>query len=357
MAKYGKVNGPYFDNGIPVGVRISEYDDSGNLISKKSVGYKKYLAGVEKGEFQYLEPPHLRKRPTVITTYHPDLKPRITRLCLKCEEPFPINTGNKHRVFCSVVCGKAFRKNKAAPKYCRAGYVVIPIRSSSAKNSEVSHFIVVDMKNKRDGMLLIRKSDVTDTVKTDINGVLHLTINFDSSKGLRVRKPRSHGKLFLVTDSGILISRRSKSILSMTLSATGYMTHASKIGGRRGTPICVKIHRLVAEAFVDNPLNKPFVNHLDGVKTNNHFSNLEWCDSSENVRRAYDTGLIARKSAYSNHASKMTPVKMAHLHALVADGSKSLAGMARELGVSKRTVFDIVKGKSYIGYGPRSTSY
>lgn len=66
MAKYGKVNGPYFDNGIPVGVRISEYDDSGKLISRKSIGYKKYLAGVDKGEHQYLTPPHLSKRPADI---------------------------------------------------------------------------------------------------------------------------------------------------------------------------------------------------------------------------------------------------------------------------------------------------
>jgi hypothetical protein len=48
----------------------------------------------------------------------------------------------------------------------------------------------------------------------------------------------------------------------------------------------VSVHRMVATCFCENPLDKPFVNHIDGNKLNNNASNLEWVTHSENMRHA-----------------------------------------------------------------------
>ncbi len=51
------------------------------------------------------------------------------------------------------------------------------------------------------------------------------------------------------------------------------------------------IHRLMCQGFIENPMNKPYVNHIDGNKQNNNLSNLEWATPRENSKHAVDTGL------------------------------------------------------------------
>ena len=60
-----------------------------------------------------------------------------------------------------------------------------------------------------------------------------------------------------------------------------------------------RVHRLVAEAFIEKIEGKDIINHIDGNKSNNLVSNLEWCTSSENNKHAFDTKLRENKKTYT----------------------------------------------------------
>lgn len=91
---------------------------------------------------------------------------------------------------------------------------------------------------------------------------------------------------YFISDCGKVFSKSKQ--LKTYFTKTGYEAiHLRKNSMR----FHKTIHRLVAETFIDNTLNKSEVNHIDGNKSNNHVSNLEWVTSSENKRHARDTGL------------------------------------------------------------------
>ena len=94
------------------------------------------------------------------------------------------------------------------------------------------------------------------------------------------------------------------------------------------------VHVLVANAFIDNPENKPQVNHIDGDKLNNYVSNLEWCTASENQRHAVMTGLSRRYFGDDNWQTKVTDAQVIEIRAMRKAGAK-LREICDQYGISE----------------------
>ena len=106
----------------------------------------------------------------------------------------------------------------------------------------------------------------------------------------------------------------------------------------------IAVHRMVAIAFIENPENKEFVNHIDGNKINNRVDNLEWVTASENSIHAVATGLSPIGEAKT--LAKLTEKDVLAIQAAFEAGEKDFV-LARRYGVTSGVISSIRLGKTW----------
>lgn len=112
------------------------------------------------------------------------------------------------------------------------------------------------------------------------------------------------------------------------------------------------VHRFVAEAFVENPNNLPYVNHKDESRTNNNADNLEWCTQGYNVQ--YGTAEIRRRETYTKNLSRNSLVKrvaQCDMNGNIIKIWPSMRSIERELGFLHDGISLCCNGKREVSYG------
>lgn len=155
--------------------------------------------------------------------------------------------------------------------------------------------------------------------------------------GVLWREVKGYEGLYDVSSDGKVYSRRSKKVLRGSPIPGGYLTVALHAGGGQKTRT---IHRLVCEAFHRNPHGKPTVNHIDGVKTNNRASNLEWATHKENTANGVERGTI---TGVPRKLDEPTRDEIRTLYR----GGQTMRGIAALHGVTHKTVSNIVKERPH----------
>lgn len=140
-----------------------------------------------------------------------------------------------------------------------------------------------------------------------------------------------------VSNQGRLRNRETLKILKCRFNKGGYK-RINSVNPSTKKVDTLKVHRIVATTFIPNPLSKPHVNHINGIKTDNRVENLEWVTDKENnnhylfeLRDDYLTKeqiLEIRNNAYSKHSS---------------------VELADKYNCSITTIRNIISGKTYVG--------
>lgn len=150
---------------------------------------------------------------------------------------------------------------------------------------------------------------------------------------------------YVLHDDGSVFTKKGKKLKPFK-NNRGY--NLIKIYEKGIKPKAHYVHRLVGKYFVNNPENKPQINHKDGDKNNNHYSNLEWVTNQENRDHAVENRLIAFGSSISSSKLTEEDVIFIRKNYKPRDEEYGLKAFAQKYNITARNLSDVVNYKSWL---------
>lgn len=147
---------------------------------------------------------------------------------------------------------------------------------------------------------------------------------------------------YMVRDDGKVYDALTGLFLKGYMNNSGYIMYSLSLIDEHGKRYTLRAfaHRMVAETFVSNPDHKPFVNHKDGVKTNNVPSNLEWVTPSENNKHAYMLGLRKPLDSEKVSFTVYTADQVRNVCELLSKGMRPMQ-IEKLTGVKSKSIYEI----------------
>lgn len=177
-----------------------------------------------------------------------------------------------------------------------------------------------------------------DEIWKDVKGYegLYQVSNLGRIKSLDRHFIRSNNKSFTYKGK----------ILKGSLDTKGYIQIELKGNGQRDIRA---LHRLIAIAFIPNPENKPQIDHLDGNKTNNKVTNLEWVTCRENIRRAWRNGLNKPTFGERHGNAKLTDEQAMFIKTHYKRNDKEFGCKAfmKKYNISQTPIYNILRKKGW----------
>lgn len=130
-------------------------------------------------------------------------------------------------------------------------------------------------------------------------------------------------------------------ILKLNVGSSDYLLVSLYKDGKAKKKL---VHRLVGKHFLEGYKDGLTINHKDGMKNNNHYSNLEWLSQSENTFHAYSSGLH-KSHGKNSHLTKHSEETVLEVRKLFETGKYKQVELAKMFGISKVHIHSIVRYK------------